>query len=324
MKKIILFAGILSSFITFAQVGINITQPNSTFVVEGSYAGAYKEVSTNTTLTISDQYVNITGSASVTITLPNAVTASTAEAFTGRVYHIKNTSSQNAILQGNGAQLLRTGNSASSNTLVLRAGESISIVKNANFNVTTSPLWDTFNQSISTNNNSSFVVGETKSYRVVIDAASFLSAGGSRGVMNGKDVTNVANTNRRVGYELANATQQSAYIVINGLRMDFMTSAANPGNVSPKLFNITASPITYNIASLSTYDANINGAGTVIASNYYSYNIDGNDDLSASLSAAEYVNAMITFQNGDWYNCTWHATRDASNYYFYFTAQRLN
>ncbi|KQT27015.1 hypothetical protein ASG22_20380 [Chryseobacterium sp. Leaf405] len=271
--------------------GINTSQPNSSLVVEGSYKGAYKEVTTNTALTNLDQYINITGTASVTLTLPDAITAYISDAFTGRVYHIKNTSSQNAILQGSGGQLLRTGNNVSSNTLVLRAGESISIVKNYNFNLSSSPLWDTFNHSISTNNNSSFVVGETKSFRTVIDAATFLNLSGTRGLMTGKAVTNVTSTNRRVAYELANAAQQNAFIVINGLRMNFMTSAVAAGNVSPKFFNITGSPITYNVAALSTNDAYI-----TIAPNYYSIKIDGNDDLSASIDEAEYVNAMVTLQ----------------------------
>lgn len=324
MKKTILLSAIAFSGMLFSQVGINQGQPNSTLVVDGSYEGAYKEISANTALTIADQYINVTGTASVTLTLPNAITTSTVDAFTGRVYHVKNTSSQNAILQGNGTQLLRTGSSASSNTVVLKPGESLSVVKNSNFNTASSPVWDIFNQSIATGGNNSFVVGETKSFRAVVNAITFNTFGGSRGLMTGTAVTNTTNTNRRAGYELTDISQQSAYIVINGLRMDFMQSVVESIGVSPKLFNTTSSPITYSISSLSTNNAYVFGSGTVIAPNHYSYYIDGDDNFTAIGEVSEYVNAMLTFPDGQWYNCTWHATRDASNYYFYFTAQRLN
>lgn len=326
MKKAILLSAILFSILTFSQVGINQSQPNSTLVVDGSYEGAYKEISSNTTLTVSDQYINVTGTAALTLTLPNAITSSVTDAFTGRVYHIKNTSSQSATLQGNGTQLFRTSNSTSSNTVVLRSGESLSVVKNTNFSVVTQPLWDIFNQSITTNNNTSFVVGETKSFRVVISEIAFNTKTGSRGVMENKTVTSVTNTNRPVAYELASPSQQSRFITIQGLRMDFMLSAGSfAGAISPKLFNTTSSPVTYSITSLSTNDAYTHGVATTIAPNYYSYLVDGNDDFGTSINeAAEYVNAMLTFPSGEWYNCTWHGTRDGTNYYFYFTAQRLN
>lgn len=325
MKKAILLSAILFSILTFSQVGINQSQPNSTLVVDGSYEGAYKEISSNTTLTVSDQYINVTGTAALTLTLPNAITSSITDAFTGRVYHIKNTSSQSATLQGNGTQLFRTSNSTSSNTVVLRSGESLSVVKNTNFSVVTDPLWDIFNQSITTNNNTSFVVGETKSARIAVNGGAFNTLAGSRGLMTNKAITNTSNTNRPVAYELA-GTSQSSFITIQGLRMDFMLSITGyPGSISPKLFNTTSSPVTYNVTSLSTNDAKTDGIATAIAPNHYSYFIDGNDDFGTSINnAAEYVNAMVTFPTGEWYNCTWHGSRDATNYYFYFTAQRLN
>ncbi|MDN3693656.1 hypothetical protein QWZ06_15835 [Chryseobacterium tructae] len=174
------------------------------------------------------------------------------------------------------------------------------------------------------NNSSSFQIGEIKSSRITVPAAPFIANGGSRRMMNNKGVTDIVNTDRRSAYELASSLDQSKYIIINGLRMDFIESW-NDSSVSPKLFNTTSSSITYNISSLSTNDSYKSGVSTVIATNSYSYNIDGNDDFSCSVGfEAEYVNAMITFNNGEWYNCTWHATRDNNNYYFYMTAQRLN
>lgn len=178
--------------------------------------------------------------------------------------------------------------------------------------------------SVIGNNSSSFAVGEIKSARIIVPAAPFTTNGGSRNMMNGKAANNTTTTNRNAAYELSTAIDQSKFIFINGLRMDFMESITN-GNVSPKFFNTLSSDITYNVSSLSTYDANIHGVNTVNKAGYYSYYIDGNDDLGCSTGdQAEYVNAMVTFSNGEWYNCTWHATRDTDNYYFYMTAQRLN
>ena len=124
------------------RVGLGTITPNSTFVVEGSYEGAYKEVSANTTLTINDQFINVIGSVSRTVTLPNAITAGTTDAFIGRIYHIKNTSSQNAIVKGSATQLLRSDNSTVTNTILLLPGESVQVIKNNNYDNIANPVWD--------------------------------------------------------------------------------------------------------------------------------------------------------------------------------------
>ncbi|WP_326984618.1 hypothetical protein VUJ46_08850 [Chryseobacterium sp. MYb264] len=171
-----------------------------------------------------------------------------------------------------------------------------------------------------------FAIGEIKSSRIVIDAASFSANSGSRIMMTGKSAGNTSTISRQAAYELASAADKSKYIIINGLRMDFIKSwrPTAVASVSPKLFNTTSGTINYNTSALSTADKNIAGMNTTIAPNAYSYQIDGNDDFTTDLNEGEYVNAMITFSDGQWYNCTWHATRDSNNYYFYMTAQRLN
>ena len=182
------------------------------------------------------------------------------------------------------------------------------------------------------NNSSLFAVGEIRSARIIIPAAPFVNRGtaGNTQIMTGKAVGNTSTVNNRnQAYTLADAANKSKFIIINGLRMDFIqtgSGSSNPtNNVSPKFFNTSSGVISYNISSLSTYDSNINGAGSSIQSGYYSYTIDGNDDfLCTAGDGSEYVNVMVTFNNGEWYNCTWHATRDTNNYYFYMTAQRLN
>ncbi|GEN69402.1 hypothetical protein [Chryseobacterium rhizosphaerae] len=183
-----------------------------------------------------------------------------------------------------------------------------------------------FNCSASIGNNSSaFTVGEIKSARVVVNATAFLSAATPpTNMMNGKLVTNTTTNTRQGAFKLASSVDQAKFIEINGLRMDFMASALLSGNTSPKFFNTSSSPIAYNTSSLSTNDANTDGVNTVIAPGFYSYRIDGDDNFSTGTGRGEYVNVMVTFNNGEWYNCTWHATRDANNYYFYMTAQRLN
>ncbi len=168
-----------------------------------------------------------------------------------------------------------------------------------------------------------FAVGETRSARMVVPYTTFKTNSGSRQVMTGKAVGNVTTTNRNAATSLA--TNSPALLVVNGLRLDFLQSALNAQNVSPKLYNTTSSAIVYSISSLSTNDAYRGGSNTTIASNAYSSNIDGDDNFGTSQSDSEYVNSMLSFPNGEWYNCTWHATTDGTNYYyFYVTAQRLN
>lgn len=97
------------------------------------------------------------------------------------------------------------------------------------------------------------------------------------------------------------------------------------GDTSPKFYNASAGTIIFSISALSTNDKYIDGVSTEIASSYYSYRIDGDDNFStANGEQAEYVNAMVSFPNGEWYNCTWHATKILPTIIFIFTAQRLN
>ncbi|MBL1222958.1 hypothetical protein JET18_19045 [Chryseobacterium sp. L7] len=326
MKKMIRLGILLISSISYSQVGIGTQYPNSTLAVNGSYAGSYKSVAVDADLTIADQFVNVVGASSgVTITLPDAVVADVVKnSFYGRVYHIKNTSSFDVTIKGKGTQLLQTGPVSIANTIIIKSGQSVMVVKNSN-NGTTTPLWDIFQQTTVSNDNT-IPVGAIKSFRAVVPINIFTANGGTRNIMTGRAVSNTTTTDRRSAYELSNVTDQAKFIVINGLRMDFL-EATSSGNVSPKFCNVTSAPITYGVSSLSTNDRYMNGANTTIAGPgfYYSYKIDGDDTFGTdSIDLSEYVNTMITFPNGEWYNCTWHATRDTVNYYFYFTAQRLN
>ncbi|RKS26059.1 hypothetical protein CLV94_1111 [Flavobacterium endophyticum] len=329
MKKILvtlLLAALAVGSLYAQNTGINTKNPNSSLTVNGSYAGSYKVIAADAALTNTDQFVNVLGNtAAITLTLPNAVVADAAkDAFYGRVYRIKNTSAFDVTIKGNSTQLIQTNAASIANTIVIKPGQSVVVVKNTN-NIISAALWDVFLQSTVITNNNNFEVNGIKSFRAVVPAATFTANGGSRNMMNGKNAGNITTTNRRSAYELSNATEQAKFIVINGLRMDFIEADFN-GDTAPKFFNTTGTAITYNISAFSTINAYVNGAGTTINPGYYSYYIDGDDDLGTNSINydSEYINVMVTFTNGEWYNCTWHATGDASNYYFYFTAKRLN
>jgi hypothetical protein len=192
-----------------------------------------------------------------------------------------------------------------------------------------------------------FAIGETQSFKVTLNANALFTNSGSiqkaitaQGLNSGAVIT----FGEQPSYRLASATEKSLYPVINGLRMDFIKAPFTTSSISPVLHNTTNSNIVYSISSLSTFDSYIKGANTILPPNVYSYRIDGDGVMSVTQGAnstysdasngttvngnnngvSEYVNSMLTFPSGEWYQITYHATRDATNITFYFTAQRLN
>lgn len=312
-------------------VGIGTSSPTSTLAVKGSYEGNYKEIASNITLSASDQYINVLAANAITITLPDAANTNS---FFGRVYHIKNSSNEDVTISGyDSDQDIRTSSNVVASNFVLKKGSSAKIIKNNN-TVNSEPLWEVFDQGIVYNEDiNDFLIGQVRSARVVVPAAAFNTdfPSNSVNIMTGGR-TNTGVTNKRAAYEIlvsSSDPQINKFIVINGLRMDYMSKSSIAN--SARLYNTTNATIQYNLSGLSTNDANINsGVGMSINANYYSYRIDGNDDMTTDApngnnpGRSEYVNAMLTFDNGEWYNCTWHSTRDDNNYYFYMTAQRLN
>jgi Chaperone of endosialidase/Head domain of trimeric autotransporter adhesin len=77
---------------TSAQVGVGTTTPNSTLDVRGSLSVGYRTFSTATSAAITDNTLVFTGTSAATLTLPDAT------ACTGRVYWVKNTSSNASTL----------------------------------------------------------------------------------------------------------------------------------------------------------------------------------------------------------------------------------
>ena len=93
MKHLLLLSLGIALFIqTDAQTGVGTTSPNSTFDLRGSLALGYKSFSSTTTAAISDNLLVFTGTSAATLTLPDASTCS------GRVYWVKNTSSNTSVL----------------------------------------------------------------------------------------------------------------------------------------------------------------------------------------------------------------------------------
>jgi len=87
MKKIISSAvTILYAALSFAQIGVGTTSPNSTLDVRGSLSTNYRAFTTGTAAGSTDNILVFTGSSAATLTLPTAVS------ITGRTYQIKNAS----------------------------------------------------------------------------------------------------------------------------------------------------------------------------------------------------------------------------------------
>lgn len=324
ISKLLLLCLLWSTLQVQAQnTGIDTKVSNSTLTDNGSYAGAYRAVSANSTLSAADQFINVT--AASTITLPDAVVSNAAtDAFYGRIYHIRNTSVGNVTIAGFGSQLIQISSGTTANTVVLKSGESVDIVKNNN-NTAGQALWEIFQQFAASSDNS-FSVGELKYLRVTVPTEFALNTPTEKKVMTGKSSSQTGTTTWQAAYDLAGA-QQANFLVINGLRMDFMCPSTVL--ISPKLFNTTTSNVTYHVAAMTTVAANNNNSGTnvTIAPGYFSYYIYGTDKMQISgITYSEYISVMITFNDGQWYNCTWHATREYPNHSFqlYFTAQRLN
>jgi hypothetical protein len=75
MKKnpIFLLIGLSFSVLSFGQVGVGTTSPNSMLDVRGSFAANYRTVTGTTSIAATDNTVVFTGTANATLTLPSAI-----------------------------------------------------------------------------------------------------------------------------------------------------------------------------------------------------------------------------------------------------------
>lgn len=113
-----------------AQVGINTSTPNNTLHVNGSFGIKYQEITADYTLTDNDCFLQYTGSADATFTLPATATTA-ATAYTGRVYKFKNLSSYNLTIQASGSDLIRVNDNAGVSSFVIPGGSYTEVVKNS-------------------------------------------------------------------------------------------------------------------------------------------------------------------------------------------------
>ena len=102
--------------------GVGTTTPGSKLTVNGSFAATYKNITATTyTLLASDYYLAWNGSAAGTITLPAAISGS--GNFSGRIYHIKNTSTNSSLtIAANGSELMDDQSGAGIASITLPAG----------------------------------------------------------------------------------------------------------------------------------------------------------------------------------------------------------
>jgi len=85
-KSILTILAAMLAMLSYAQLGIGTTSPNSTLDVRGSISTSYRAFTANTTATASDNLLVFTGSSAATLTLPTAVGCE------GRTYMVKNAS----------------------------------------------------------------------------------------------------------------------------------------------------------------------------------------------------------------------------------------
>lgn len=85
-KPLITLMALLCFAMSYAQIGVGTTTPNSTLDVRGSMSTNYRAFTTSTTATATDNLLVFTGTTAVTVTLPTAVGCD------GRSYMIKNAS----------------------------------------------------------------------------------------------------------------------------------------------------------------------------------------------------------------------------------------
>jgi len=134
-KPIFTILALFFAFISFAQVGIGTTTPNSTLDVRGSVSTNYRSFTASTSASATDNLLVFTGSSAATLTLPTAVGCD------GRTYMIKNASTTGptpvVTIATTSAQTI---DGAGSWTLT-SANETITLISNgANWNISAQSL----------------------------------------------------------------------------------------------------------------------------------------------------------------------------------------
>lgn len=187
-------------------------------------------------------------------------------------------------------------------------------------------VWAKMTSSANSSNNvSTWAVGEERAFSYKATAASLDVLGLSKVIMSGKAVTNVTTTNYKLLSEAmaAEGGNIGGALSINGLRLDFM-KMPNANSYSPRFVNTTSNAITYSIVSWSTANQYLDGTKTVIAGNAICFAVDGDNLLLTTNNATgEAVHGMIVFTTGEWYAFMFYPIIIDNELQGYTTARRI-
>lgn len=132
-------------------VGVNTVLPGSTFTVNGSIAGKYKNVSVSTTLGVDDFYTAYTGASAGTFTLPAATAAAPAAGnILGRIYYIKNTGTGLLTITASGTELIDNQPGAGVSSVTLTSGGYTMLISKGTTSGTTWEVGILINKTIPT------------------------------------------------------------------------------------------------------------------------------------------------------------------------------
>ncbi|AZA80703.1 hypothetical protein C1637_12240 [Chryseobacterium lactis] len=120
-------------------IGVNTPNPGSSLTVNGSFAAAYKTVSTGGLVGANDYYIAYNSAGNGTLTLPAAING--AGNFAGRTYHFKNTGTGDLFIAANGSELIdnQNGIGAGVSTLTIPTGYYAFLVSKG---TTTGSTWE--------------------------------------------------------------------------------------------------------------------------------------------------------------------------------------
>jgi len=174
----------------------------------------------------------------------------------------------------------------------------------------------------STSGTSSWAVGEERAFMYSAPATTFYTDNSTtQKYMYGKDVTNVGDTYNRLLSQAMTISggDASGGLIINGLRLDFLSYGT-----SPRFVNTTAVPKIYSSVGWSTNDNFVSGTKTTIAGNAICWAVDGNNDLTVSQNdVSEAVHGMIVFSTGEWYSYMFYPINIDGTIQGYTTARRI-
>lgn len=283
MKKLYYSISLLLCLIyTNAQVGIGTNNPMSTIDVRGSIQTAFREISTNTTLTNSDHYVTFVGTTASTITLPAIATG--ANNYAGRIYRIKNASTQNLTVVASNSNTIRATNVPVTSFIVPPASY-VEVVNNTN-TAASSAAWDLSYVAQPYNMNVNF-------YGTTLKIPNFSAA-----------ITNHSSTS----FDSGSGTDQ--WWVISNTSTSYSISASSTTTTVPNYVRPSKMTIVYEYQGTAFDTNNLNPIITVGNSSSFpdvftaSFNgfstVSGKTRLTITISRMDLIGAESSSNNSNW------------------------